>query len=67
MAWRDLAANRWLSIGTNNKLYVTVGGTVADVTPRGFVPGRADSLYGLGFGAGDYGKAAYGTYRPPGS
>jgi hypothetical protein len=63
VAWRDLAAKRWLALGTNNKLYVTLSGAVADITPSGFVAGRQDSLYGLGFGAGDYGKQAYGTAR----
>ena len=63
LAWRDLSEARWAAIGSNTKLYVSSSGSIVDVTPTGFVAGRQDSVYGLGFGAGMYGKQAFGTAR----
>lgn len=63
IAWRDNSQFRWLAIGTADGLFVNDSGTTLDVTPSGFVPGRVDSLYGLGWGTGDYGAEAYGTAR----
>lgn len=50
-------------IGTNSNLYIGEGGTFSDVTPVGFVAGRADSILGAGYGAGTYGTGTYGTPR----
>jgi hypothetical protein len=63
IAWRDNTNFRWLALGTADGLYVHDGGALFDITPVGFQPGRVDSLYGLGWGAGAYGTEAYGTAR----
>ena len=55
-----------LAIGTNTKLYQYNGGSLLDITPAGFVPGRADSSAGLGYGTLKYGDSTYGTPRVPG-
>lgn len=63
IAWRDNKQFRWLALGAASGLYVHDGSRLADVTPIGFQEGRVDSLFGLGWGAGKYGEAAYGTAR----
>lgn len=63
LAWRDNSQARWLALGSSDKLYAHDGGTMTDITPAGFAAGRVDSLYGLGWGAGDFGEAAFGTAR----
>jgi hypothetical protein len=40
---------------------------MTDSTPGGFAAGRVDSILGVGFGAGAYGKEAYGTPRTLGT
>lgn len=62
-AWRANNQARWLALGTSNGLYVHDGGSLSDISPVGLVDGREDGLYGLGYGAADYGKQAYGTAR----
>lgn len=63
IAWRANNQSRWLALGSADKLYAHDGGQLVDITPTGFSADRVDSLFGLGWGAGDYGKAAYGTAR----
>src|SRR3954471_7806164 len=46
--WRDFAQNRWAAIGTNTNLYVYSGGSIYNITPAGFSPGRADAFAGIG-------------------
>lgn len=62
-AWRDNSGNNWCAIGTHSNLYVYNGGSVYDITPAGFVAGRADSILGAGYGFGAYGASTYGTAR----
>jgi hypothetical protein len=64
VSWRDGTGTRWLGIGTHEKLYVqSNSGALYDVTPAGFVAGRADAASGGGFGDGPYGTGAFGTPR----
>ena len=63
ITWRDNDQFRWLALGSADKLYIHDGSELLDVTPAVFDEGRVDSLYGLGWGAGAYGGAAYGTAR----
>jgi hypothetical protein len=69
VAWRSDSGDTIVGAGTTQKLYVIKGGVRYDVTPAGFVTGRADSIipgvsgqgasaYGSGlYGAGPYGEA----------
>lgn len=61
IAWRDNEGLGRLAMGTNDGLYVYVDGTVADVSPAGFVPGEplATTVAGL-YGSGVYGSGIYG-------
>lgn len=64
MTWADNSNQSWAAVGTNTNLYVsTRGGSVSDITPAGFVPGRANSVIGGGYGTGLYGVGLYGTPR----
>lgn len=64
LAWRpNSQAGRYCAIGTHTNVYQFDGGALTDITPSPFTPGRADSLVGAGYGAGLYGKDAYGTPR----
>lgn len=67
LAWTDNLGGKHVAIGTNSKLYFGTGGTFTDSTPGGFNPGRVDSILGVGYGAGAYGKEAYGTARSIGT
>ena len=63
--WRDLSNNRYVSVGTWDKLYAVLGSnTVTDITPSGLVLGNATGDQNLGYGGGPYGSYAYGTPRP---
>lgn len=65
ISWRDNAGNAWGAIGTHTGLYaMTRSGGLSDITPSGFVIGRADATTGGGYGSGVYGAGAYGTPRP---
>lgn len=61
--WRANDGSRWLAVGTEQGLWVWNGGTLYDITPAGFAPGRQDSILGKGYGAGPYGEEEYGTER----
>lgn len=63
VAWEDNNGFKYIAIGTNTNLYVGEGGVFTDVTPMGLVGGRADSIAGAGYGAGNYGAETYGTQR----
>lgn len=63
IAWRDNSQYRHLALGTADKLFTHDGGKETDITPAGLVVGRINSLYGLGYGAAEYGEDAYGTER----
>lgn len=62
--WSDNNNQAWTAVGTHSNLYaLTRSGSVADITPSGFVAGRADASYGGGYGLGLYGDGTYGTIR----
>jgi hypothetical protein len=63
LPWRDNSARRWLGVGSSDGLAVFDNDNFYDITPEGFVTGRENSVYGLGFGADRYGIDAYGTER----
>lgn len=65
LAWSDNSADRWISSGSYNKLYVwNTGGTQFDITPAGLTAGREDALAFTGYGGGIFGSYAYGVARP---
>lgn len=63
LAWRTDANTKWAALGTADGLVVHTVDGQQDITPVGLEPGRITSLFGLGFGAGQYGMEAYGTQR----
>jgi hypothetical protein len=63
LAFTDDLGFSHVIIGTNTKLYIGQGGKFTDVTPAGFTPGNADTIFGAGYGAGPYGVGHYGTVR----
>lgn len=64
LAWRDNSGNRWLSVGSYEKLWaISASGTVTDITPASFTSGAEDSAQNLGFGGGFFGKGFFGTPR----
>lgn len=67
LAWRGNSGFRYNAIGTNEKLYISSGGSYSDATPAAFVTGRADAVEGPGYGAGPYGDDSYGTQRSAGT
>ncbi len=65
IAWRADDNTRWVAIGTHSKLYaMNSSGVLFDITPVGFVSGRASAVVQLGYGTRLYGAFAYGTPRP---
>ena len=65
IAWRTSSGNRYIAIGTSDKLYVYAGtaSTPSNITPDGFISGNEVSTVGLGFGAGPYnGTSVNRTY-----
>jgi len=63
-SWVDNNSQAWVGIGTNSNLYaVSRSGAVNDITPSGFVAGRADAAVGGGYGLGPYGAEIYGAPR----
>lgn len=65
LTWRDNSNSSWAAIGTHSKLYaMTRGGTLHDITPSGFTPGRESALVAGGYGTGAYGTGIYGAPRP---
>lgn len=62
ISWRGLNDKTYIAIGTTQRLYVIVQGTLYDITPTGFVAGHADTTSSSGqYGAGAYGAGAYGV------
>jgi hypothetical protein len=65
LTWRDNDGDRWISAGTQSKLYaMNEAGTLKDITPTGFTVGIADAVSKTGYGYSTYGSLAYGTARP---
>lgn len=64
LAWRQLNGNRWLAVGTYEKLLVVSAvGAVTDITPTGFTTGLKDASANVGYGGAFYGAGAYGVAR----
>jgi hypothetical protein len=64
IAWRSNTGIVRFGAGTHSKLYALVEGTLTDITPAGFVAGRADSVFSSGGTPGTgstYGGLAYGS------
>lgn len=62
ISWRGLSGNVYVSVGTTQKLYVLVAGTLYDITPAGFISGHVNTEAATGaYGAGAYGGGAYGV------
>ena len=61
--WATLDGTRVAALGTSAVLYLFRGGAYVDVTPADVPPGLADVPYGSGWGAGPFGKGAFGTPR----
>lgn len=56
ISWHDNTQGTWSAIGTESHLYaMTRAGDVFDITPVGFVAGRADAAAEGGFGSGVFG------------
>lgn len=65
IAWKDNSGSARAGIGTHSHLYAMArSGTVYDITPAGFTPGRADAASSGGYGSGTYGTGSYGSARP---
>ena len=63
-SWKTNDTTKWAMFGTNSNLYAFTGGVATDITPTGFIAGRVDSVYGLGYGISTYGTGNYGVQRP---
>lgn len=65
IGWRAGAGDRYVGIGTTQKLYLLVGGVMHDITPTGFtISANEDSAPATSagaYGAGPYGSGAYGV------
>lgn len=65
LAWKDNSNVRWIAVGTHSNLYArTQSDALHDITPSGFLSGRADAVAAGGFGSGTFGSGTYGTPRP---
>ena len=68
LTWRDNTGNRWISAGTDSKLYaMDANGVLKDITPVGFSTGSSSSALKTGYGYFTYGSLAYGVARPDSS
>lgn len=64
LGWKDNAGSAFIGVGTVSKLYILNRlGAAFDVTPVGFIAGRADATANGGYGSGLYGVGTYGTPR----
>lgn len=59
VSWRSDSADRYTAFGSTTQLRLALNGVLYDITPAGYVAGRADS--GLVAGGGQYGNANYGA------
>ena len=63
-AWIDNNNDRWITVGSYNKLYVyNSASTQFDITPAGLTSGFEDANNPVGYGNSFYGLEAYGTQR----
>ena len=64
LAWSDSDRNLRIALGSHSNAYaIDFGGTVTDITPAGYVTGRADADTVGGYGSGTYGTGVYGEPR----
>lgn len=64
LTWKDNGGNSWLGIATESHLYSSdILGNLYDITPTGFISGRATATGAGGYGTGIYGDSTYGTPR----
>lgn len=62
--WRENDGTRWISVGTNSKLYaIEAGITLSDITPVDLSTGASDQAGSVGYGISTYGSQEYGTPR----
>ena len=67
LAWADLSSDRWLAVGSYNKLKVASASlALTDITPEDLVSGDLSAGTNQGYGGGFYGAYAYSTPRPEG-
>jgi hypothetical protein len=59
--WRSSASQRFILLGTTDKVYTDDSGTWVDITPPGMQPLSAAGAFG--YGVGDYGEEDYGDAR----
>lgn len=65
LAWQDNSSDRWVGLGTYNKLYVmSASGILSDITPVGLTAGLETAAVNTGFGGGFFGTGYYGNTRP---
>ena len=59
-SWKSNAGQNFLAIGTGEKLYLYSAsvGSSFDITPSGFVAGRATAVQGTGYGVGGFNGTA---------
>ena len=63
-AWVDNTNNRWIALGTYNKLYIyDAGSNQYDITPTGLTSGQEDATNSTGYGDQLYGDDEFGTQR----
>src|SRR6056300_408043 len=64
LAWTDNSGDRYVAVGTYNKLYAyNVTGVQYDITPTGFTAGQEDTSEEFGFVTGLFGYEFFGTPR----
>lgn len=59
--WRSSASQRFILLGTTDKVFTDDSGTWVDVTPSGMQPLNSAGAYG--YGVGDFGEEDYGDAR----
>jgi hypothetical protein len=59
--WRSSASQRFILLGTTDKIFTDDSGTWVDVTPTGMQSLSSSGAYG--YGVGDYGEEDYGDAR----
>lgn len=65
LSWEDNTNDRWVAIGSHEKLYaVSASNVVTDITPATLTSGLVDAAVNTGFSGGFYGSSFYGTSRP---
>lgn len=62
--WRDNIRSQVIALGSNNALYLWLGGIVYNITPAAYQAAAVEGFATApGYGLGDYGAGPYGTYN----